>query len=104
MALQQLASLTRLTSLDLSGTGVSAGLAQLTSLKGLCTLSLDDCAHVTHEHLQPLSALTSLTCLEASSTGLQQGSSLEALAGLSSLNVYGCSSLGKCGCIGKALM
>jgi hypothetical protein len=80
--------------LDLSGTGASAGLAQLASLKGLCWLSVGDCVDVADEHLQPLSALTGLTRLDARSTGLNQGSSLAALASLRSLYLYRCSSLG----------
>jgi hypothetical protein len=91
-ALQALASLTRLTWLNLSNTGASAGLQQLTSLKGLACLQLDDCKDVTDEHLQPLSALKGLTCLVASGTGVQ-GSSLAALASLRHLDLYSCSSL-----------
>jgi hypothetical protein len=94
VALQLLASLTRLTALYLDGTGASAGLAQLASLKGLCTLSLARCADVTDEHLQPLSALTGLTRLDARSTGVQQGSSLAALASLGRLDLNSLSSLG----------
>jgi hypothetical protein len=92
-ALQLLASLTRLTWLDLGRTGVSAGLGQLASLKGLGSLSLNGCAHITDEHLQPLSALTGLTRLDANSTGVQ-GSGLAALGSLRHLSLHGCSNLG----------
>jgi hypothetical protein len=91
-ALQVLASLTRLTWLDLSNTGVAAGLQQLTSLKGLAHLSLRGCEGVTDEHLQPLSALTGLTSLDASCTGVQ-GSSLPALSSLRHLGLYSCNRL-----------
>jgi hypothetical protein len=72
---------------------VSAGLAQLTSIKGLCNLWLDECADLTDEHLQPLSALTGLTRLDAARTGVQ-GSSLAGLARLRHLNLTDCSNLG----------
>ncbi len=91
-ALQALASLTRLTLLDLSNTAVSGGLQQLTSLKGLAELSIRGCGGVTDEHLQPLSALNGLTWLIAGGTGVH-GSSLAALSSLRRLNMYGCSSL-----------
>jgi hypothetical protein len=91
-ALQALASLTQLTCLDLSNTGASAGLQQLTSVKGLASLGLDCCKDVTDEHLQPLSALTGLTRLDADGTAVQ-GSSLAALASLRYLDLYRCSSL-----------
>jgi hypothetical protein len=91
-ALQALASLTRLTLLNLSNTGASAGLQQLTSLKGLARLTLDECKDVTDAHLQPLSALTGLTCLNASGTGVQ-GSSLAALTSLRRLGLYDCTSV-----------
>jgi hypothetical protein len=91
-ALQLLASLTRLTLLDLSNTGASVGLQQLTSLKGLAALSLDDCKDVTDALLQPLSALKGLTCLEADGTGVR-GSSLAGLTSLQRLSLYRCSSL-----------
>ncbi len=82
-----LASLTRLTWLELSNTGVAAGLQQLTSLKGLARLGLRGCEGVTDEHLQPLGALTGLTWLDAGVTGVQ-GSSLAALTSLRHLAVY----------------
>jgi hypothetical protein len=94
VALHLLASLTRLTALDLIGTGALAGLVQLTGLKSLCSLGLNFCADVTDEHLQPLSALTSLTFLNVGCKGVQHGSSLAALASLRHLDLYGCSSLG----------
>jgi F-box/leucine-rich repeat protein 14 len=92
-ALQLLASLTRLTGLDLANTSASAGLQHLTRLKGLAYLSLRGCEDVTDEHLQPLSVLTGLTELVASRTGVQ-GSSLAALSGLQSLVVRSCSKFG----------
>jgi hypothetical protein len=91
-ALQALACLTRLTFLDLGNTGASVGLQQLTSLKGLASLSLDDCKDVTDAHLQPLSVLTGLTRLDARYTAVQ-GSSLAALTSLQRLGLFGCSSL-----------
>jgi hypothetical protein len=90
--LQALACLTRLTFLDLSNTGVAAGLQQLTSLKGLACLRLVECEDVTDEHLQPFSALKGLTGLDASGTGVR-GSSLPALTSLRRLGLYGCLSL-----------
>ncbi len=95
-ALQALASLTRLTWLDLSGTGVSAGLQHLTHLKDLAFLRLEGCVKVTDEHLQPLSALTGLTNLTASSTSMH-GSSLAALSSLRGLNMSECSHFGTAG-------
>ncbi len=89
-ALQLLASLTRLTYLDLGNTGASAGLQHLTRLKGLECLLLTDCQAVTDEHLQPLSALARLTELNADGTGVQ-GSSLVALSSLRSLYIDHCS-------------
>ena len=91
-ALQALASLTRLTSLDMTSTAASTGLQQLTSLKGLASLNLRYSKDVTDEHLQPLSALTSLASLYATGTGVQ-GSSLAALTSLRHLDLWGCSSL-----------
>jgi hypothetical protein len=91
-ALQVLASLTRLTSLNLSTTGASAGLQQLTRLKGLACLSISDCKDISDENLQPLSALTGLTWLDASGTAVQ-GSSLAALTSLRHLEVFSCISL-----------
>jgi Leucine-rich repeat (LRR) protein len=95
-ALQALTSLTCLTWLDLGNTAVSAGLQQLTSLKGLACLRLDECKGVTDEHLQPLSALTGLTSLEAGGTGVQ-GSSLAGLTSLRYLGLPSCSNLDAAG-------
>jgi F-box/leucine-rich repeat protein 14 len=89
-AVRTLASLTRLTWLDISYTDASAGLRHLTRLKDLEYLSLRGCEDVTDEHLQPLSALTGLTLLNAGRTGVQ-GSSLAALSGLQSLYTKNCS-------------
>jgi hypothetical protein len=91
-ALQVLASLTRLTSLNLSTTGASAGLQQLTRLKGMASLGLGSCKDIADEHLQPLSALTGLTWLDANNTSVA-GSSLAALTSLRRLNLFSCSSL-----------
>jgi hypothetical protein len=95
-ALQALASLTRLTRLDLGYTSVSAGLQHLTRLKGLAFLRLMGCEDVTDEHLQPLSALTGLTLLNAGFTAVQ-GSSLVALSGLQNLYIGMCSNFGGAG-------
>jgi Leucine-rich repeat (LRR) protein len=92
VALQLLASLSRLTSLDLSGTAVAAGLQHLAALKGLASLSLGDCQGVKDKHLQPLSALTGLTSLDARDTAMQ-GGSLAALSSLRSLDIGRCSSM-----------
>ena len=92
-ALQLLASLTRLTWLDLSRTAVAAGLQHLTALKGLEELRLDGCEGVTDEHLQPLSALPGLIRLDARDTGLQSGS-LVALSSLRHLGIAQCSGIG----------
>jgi hypothetical protein len=91
-ALQVLASLTRLTSLDLGNTGASAGLQQLTRLKGLAHLGLRGCEGVTDAYLQPLSALGDLTSLNASGTGVD-GSSLSALSSLRRLHLDSCTSV-----------
>jgi hypothetical protein len=91
-SLQLLASLTRLTWLDLGNTAVSDGLQQLTSLKGLAGLCLNDCKGVTDAHLQPFSTVTGLTRLYVDGTGVQ-GSSLPALTSLRRLGLYRCSSL-----------
>ena len=90
--LQLLASLTRLTMLDLSGTAVAAGLRHLTRLKDLASLGLKGCEKVKDKHLQHLSALTGLTILDASATGMQ-GGSLAALTSLRCLDASRCSSL-----------
>jgi hypothetical protein len=78
-ALQQLGSLTRLTTVDLSTTGAAAGLAQLTSLKSLGSLNLSDNEQMTDRHLQPLSALTGLTFVNVRYT-IGQGSWLHSPA------------------------
>jgi hypothetical protein len=92
-----LASLTRLTRLDLGNTGASAGLQHhLTRLKGLESLLLYGCQAVTDEHLQPLSALAGLAQLDVGGTGVQ-GSSLAALGSLRSLYIGDCSSFGAAG-------
>ena len=62
--LQELASLTALTSLDLTQCGqVTDGLQHLASLTSLTRLNLTNCFEITNNGLQALSSLTSLTSL-----------------------------------------
>ena len=91
--MQALASLTRLTALDLSGYAASSPgwLQHLTSLASLRSLTLSNM--YISDQLQHLSALANLTMLRVSAQrGSLQSSGLARLSSLQHLDIHGCSS------------
>jgi len=68
-----LSSLSELSQLDLSGTGISsAGLIELAGVPNLDTLVLDNCSRVDHRCLDALCSLPELLRLSVIRTGLSR--------------------------------